>query len=75
MGGDNLVDMRFCGGVYTGVVYQWHQQWMFKGFLGISIPIIVKVLMICDELLFKVRVYFDGMVSSKKFFSGSSYWI
>ena len=37
-----------------------------------SIPIIGRVITIWDEVFFKLRVSFDGMVSRKKVFSESS---
>ena len=37
-----------------------------------NIPIIVRVIKIWDEVLFKLRVSFDGLVSRKEVFSESS---
>ena len=44
---------------------------MFKGSLYLYKTIIGRVITILDEVLFKLRVSFDGMVSRKKFFSES----
>ena len=48
---------------------------MSKGFVGMSIPIIGRVVTIWDELLFNLRVYFDGLLIRKKLFWYSSYRI
>ena len=43
MGGDNLVDLRCYEGFYTEVIFQDHQQLVYKGFVGIYIPRIRRV--------------------------------
>ena len=48
---------------------------MSKGSVGMSIPIIGRVIMIWDEVFFKLRVSFDGMVSRKKVFLERSHRI
>ena len=40
-----------------------------------NIPIIVRVINIWYEVFFKLRVYFDGMIRSKKVFSKYSHRI
>ena len=44
---------------------------MSKGIVGLSIPRIGRVITIGDEVLFKLRVSFDGLVSRKKVLSES----
>ena len=39
---------------------------MYKGILYLNIPIIGRVITIWGEVLCKIRVYFDGMVTRKK---------
>ena len=48
---------------------------MSKGIVGISIPRIVKVIIIWDKVFFKIIVYFNGLISGKKFFLESSHCI
>ena len=48
---------------------------MYKGSVGLSIPIIGRVITIWDEVFFKLRVYFDGIIIRKRFFSKSSHRI
>ena len=71
----NLVDLMFQGWFYTGVISQYHQLWVSKGSVGLWIPRIGRVIMIWDEVLFKIRVSFDGLVIRKKVFSESSHCI
>ena len=61
--------------IYTGVISQCHQQWVSKGSVGMCIPIIGRVITIWDEVLFKFRLYFYGMVRRKKVFLESSHRI
>ena len=68
MSADNLVGLRFHGGFYTGVISHYHYQQVSKGSVNMKIPIIGRVIMICDEVLYKLRVSFDGMVTSKNVF-------
>ena len=48
---------------------------MSKGSVGVIILRIGRVIMIWDGLFFKIRVYFDGLVSRKKVFLESSHLI
>ena len=64
-----LVGMRCHGVFYTGVISKLRQQFVYKGSVGMYIPIIVMVVTIWDELFFKLLLYFDVLVSRKKFFS------
>ena len=48
---------------------------MYKGSVYLDIPGIVRVITIWDEVLFKLRVSFDGLVIRKEVLSGSSYHI
>ena len=48
---------------------------MSKGSVYLEIPGIVRVIAIWDELFFKLRVSFDGMVIRKEVFSESSHRI
>ena len=41
---------------------------MSKGSVDLSIPIIGRMIMICDKLLLRTRVSFDGTVTRKKIF-------
>ena len=41
---------------------------MSKGSVGLIIPIIGRVITMWDEVLFKLGVYFDGLVRRKKVF-------
>ena len=68
----NLVGLRCHGRFYTGVIIHCHQQWLSKGSLGMGIPRIVRVITICDEVFFKLRVYFDGLEIRKKVLTESS---
>ena len=45
---------------------------MSKVSVGIFIPRIGNAIVIWDKVYFKLRVYFDGMLSSKKVFLDSS---
>ena len=65
----NLVGLRFHGIFYTCFISQLHQQLLSKGSVGLSIPRILRVIPIWDEVLFKLRVSFDGLVSIKKVLS------
>ena len=66
-----FIGLRFHGRFYTGVISNFHQQWLYKGCVDISIPRIGRVIIIWHELLFKIRVSFDEMVIRKKVFSQS----
>ena len=48
---------------------------MSKGSVGLIIPIIVRVIMIWDEVFLKLRVSFDKLVSRNKVLSESSHRI
>ena len=48
---------------------------MYKGSLGLNIPIIGRVITIWYEVLFKLRAYFDGLVSREKAFADFSHRI
>ena len=48
---------------------------MSKGSVYLKIPIIVRVITIWDEVFCKLRVYFDGLVTRKKFLLDSSHRI
>ena len=48
---------------------------MSKGSVDLCIPIIGRFIMIWDEVFFKLRVYFDGLVIRKKVLLGSSPYI
>ena len=48
---------------------------MSKGIVYLNIPIIGRVITIWDEVFFKLRVYFDGLVIRKKVLSESSHSI
>ena len=45
------------------------------GILYLKIPRIGRVITICDEVFFKLRVYFDGLVTRKKVLSESRHRI
>ena len=64
----NLVGLRCHGIFYTGVITQCHQQGVSKAIVGMRIPRIGMVITIWDKVLFKLRVYFYGMVSMKEVF-------
>ena len=63
---DNLIGMRFPGGFHVGVLFQVHQRGVSIGIFGLCIPRVGTVITIWDEVLFKHRVYFYGMVSRKR---------
>ena len=44
---------------------------MYKGSVYLNIPRIGRMITIWDEVLFKLRVSFDGLVTRKKVFSNS----
>ena len=71
----NLVGQRCHGEFYTGFISRCHYQLVSKGSVYLNIPRIVRVIMIWDEVFFKIRVYFDALVSRKKVFSESSHRI
>ena len=71
----NLLVLRWHGRFYTGVISQWYQQWVSKGILGLRIPQIGRVITIWDELFWKLRVWFDGLLSCNKVFYESSHRI
>ena len=48
---------------------------MSKGSVGLSIPIIGRVVAIWEKLFFKIRVSFDGLVIRKKVLSESRHYI
>ena len=48
---------------------------MSKEIVGLIIPRTGRVIMTWDELFFKLRVYFDGLVIRKKVLSESSHSI
>ena len=75
MGVYNLVGMRLYGIFYTGVISQCYQNLVSKGRVGLFIPRIGRLIMIWDEVLFKLRVSFDGMLIRKEVFSNSSHRI
>ena len=64
----NLVGLIFNEIFHTGVISKYHHQLVSKGSVGLCIAIIGRVIMIWDEVLFKLSVSFNGLVSSKKFF-------
>ena len=64
----NLVGLRYHVRFYTGVISNFYQQWVPKGVVGLIIPIIVRLITIWDKVFFKLRLYFDGLVSRKKVF-------
>ena len=66
MGVYNIVGLWCNGKFYMGVISQYNQQWVSKGSVCICIPIIVRLITIWDELFFKLRVPFDGMLIKKK---------
>ena len=54
---------------------QCHQQWVYKGIVGLCIPIIVRVIDIWDEALFEFRVFFNRLVIRNKVFLEYSHCI
>ena len=75
MSDDKFAGLRCHGGFYTGVIIHCHWQWVSKGSVYLNIPGIGRVITIWDEVLWKLRVYFDGLVTSKKVFLESSHHI
>ena len=75
MGVYNLVGLSFHGIFYTGIISQFHQHWLSKGSLGLSIPRIGGVITIWDEVFCKLRFFFNGLVSRKNVFLESSHRI
>ena len=71
MSADNLVGLRYHGVFYTCAISHFHYQWFSKGSVYLNIPILGRVITICDEVFCKFRVSVDGMVTSKKVFSES----
>ena len=64
----NLLGLRCHGIFFTGVMSQFHQQWVSKGSVGLIIPIIGRVITMWDGVFFKLRVSFDGLVRRNKVF-------
>ena len=75
MSADNLVGLRFHEIFYTGFISRWHQQWVYKGSVYLNIQIIGRVITIWDEVFFRLRVSWDGLVIRKKVLSESSHHI
>ena len=75
MSAENLVGQRCLRSFYTGVISYFQQQVVSKLVVGLIIPIIGSLITIWDKILFKLRVYFDGMVIRKKVFLESSHHI
>ena len=75
MDAENLVGLRYHGRFYTGFISQCQKHLMSKVSVGMFIPIIVRVITIWNKVLFKLRVYFYGLVISKKVFLESSHRI
>ena len=75
MGADNLVGLSFHGIFYTGVIIQFYQQWFYEGSVSMCIPGIGRMISMWDEVFFKLRVSFYGLVSRKKVFSYYSHRI
>ena len=48
---------------------------MYKRSVYLEIPGIGRVIATCDEVLFKLRVSFDGLVTREEIFSESSHHI
>ena len=63
------------GRFYTGVLSHCHQQLVYKLSVVLNIPIIGRLITIWDEVLFKLMVYFDGLVIRNNFFSEVSHRI
>ena len=64
----NLVGLIIHVIFYAGAISQCHQQTVSKGDLGLIIPIIGRVITIWDEVFFKLRVSFDGLIIRNKVF-------
>ena len=62
MVGDNIVDLGLCGVFYTCFVCQLLQSKVFKLIVFLLDSIIVRVIMIWQELFFKLGVSFYGLV-------------
>ena len=69
MGVYEIIDLRLPGIFYIGIIIQFHQQLVSNGSVGLCIPRIGRVIMICNE------VYFDGMVIRKSALSESIHCI
>ena len=63
MRADNIVSLGRHGGFYKGVISHCHQQRVSKGSVGMIISKTGRVITIWDEVFFKLRVYFYGLVS------------
>ena len=66
MGIDKIVWLRCYGGFYTGVICQGHQKVVAKEIVGLYILKIGRARTIWGKVLYKLRVYFGGMVSMNK---------
>ena len=66
MNADNLVGLRCHGGFYTGVISHLHWQLVPNRSIYMNIPRIGRVKTIWDRLLLKLKLTFDGLVTSKK---------
>ena len=69
---DNLVNMRYQGGFYTGFSCYGHQNGLSNGILGLCIPIIWMEIMIWYKVLLKLRVSFGVLLRRRKVLSVSS---
>ena len=63
--GDNILGLMYHGGFYIGFICQVHQKLVPKGILCLCITRMVGVGTIVHEVLFKLGVSFDGLVSRK----------
>ena len=72
---DHLVGLRLHGSFHTGDISHCHQQWVSKGSVYLNIPTIGRLITIWNEVFFKLRVSFDGLVIRKKVFKECSHRI
>ena len=62
MGSDNFLGIMLNGGFYKGVGCLVYQNRVPKGIVCLCITRIIKVVTIWSGLLFKIGVYFYGLV-------------
>ena len=75
MGVDKLVGLRCHGVFYTGFICKGYIKGVAKVIVDVCIPILWTMRKIWDDVLVKLRVSFDVLVSRKKVLSESSHHI
>ena len=68
---DNFVGLSYHEVFYTDGISHCHYQWVSKLSVYLNLTTIGRLIMIWDEVLFKLRVSFEGMIIMNKVFLDS----